>query len=448
VAITAVIVAALAVAHEASDGDRGRPAPRDAGRSPVVASADRSTHVIPPRRRSGRLAFRIDMRSQPRVVAAWLQHERARRAVSVRTVAHAASRGRLLIRRPHGWSARRIRLVVRTAERRGVYGCGYGRFARRRWPTGCWRPYSARSPFNQRLPSAPQTAGDSEQLVKQILSFGPARHLVAGYADTENDYERPTYWAQPGDPLVRLHCYQASWGRCPIEGHRIRIPAAARPAAGGDGHLTVVDQDLGWEYDLYKVRSKQGRRGTLEFRWGGRTRIDGDGLRSGAVAARFGSLAGMVRAAELASGRIDHALFATVRCSSGRFVYPASGAGRRCATLGLPDEGAPPLGTRLQLAMSPDEIEALRVPAWKKTILRAMATYGMFVGDTGGGAWGLRMESGSTFTSFGVADPLVALARTDGWERHENVWVGNLRDGVPWSTRLRVIAPCVTRRSC
>jgi hypothetical protein len=392
--------------------------------------------------------FPLGALARARIVAAWLQRGRDRRPVSVRTVSRATRRAELPIPRPAGWSGDRIRLIIRMASRSGVYGCGYGRFARGRWPAGCWRPYSAASPFNQPLPQGAQPVGNSGALVRRILGFGPARHLVAGYADTAEDYDHPTYWSRPSDPEFQLHCYQASWGRCAIQGQKIRIPDAARPAAGGDGHLTVVDQDSGWEYDLYKVRSKPAGGGVLEFRWGGRTRIDGDGLRSGGVAARFGNLAGVVRAAELVSGRIDHALFATVRCSDGRFVYPARGPGTSCASIGLPTADAPPLGTRLQLAMSREEIDRLRVPAWKKTILRAMATYGMFVADTGGGSWGIRMESGSTFTSFGTADPLVKFAQTHGWVSHDNVWTGNLQDGVPWSGRLRVIAPCVTRRRC
>jgi hypothetical protein len=304
------------------------------------------------------------------------------------------------------------------------------------------------SPFNEPLPEVVRSAHDSGRLVARILGFGRARDLVAGYADTIDDFDRPTYWSGPGDPVFRLHCYEASWGRCPIEGDEIRVPDAARAAAGADAHLTVVDQDSGWEYDLYKVRSKPAGGGLLEFRWGGRTRIDGDGLGSGATAAKFGNLAGIVRAAELASGRIDHALFATVRCDAGRFVYPARGVGTSCASLGLPVDGAPPMGARLQLAMTPTEIGALPVPAWKKTILRAMATYGMFVGDTGGGSWGIRMESGSTFTSFGVADPLVAFAQANAWVPYQAVWVGHLHDGVDWPSRLRVIDPCVTRHAC
>jgi len=327
-------------------------------------------------------------------------------------------------------------------------GCGFGGFGVGAWPGGCWRPYSVSSPFNRRLPAAPRVAADSEQVVARLLGFGPINHLVAGEADSEEDYAHPTYYARAGDPLFELHCYEQSWGTCPIEGHRIRVPDAARPAAGGDGHLTVVDQDSGWEYDLYKVRSKPAGGGLLEFRWGGRTRIDGDGLRSGATAAKFGSLAGIVRAEELTAGRIDHALFMTAHCDAGRAVYPAHGVGRTCAELGQPTAGAPPMGAHFQLAMTSEQIDALPVPAWKKTILHAMATYGMFLGDTGGGSWGITRESGSTYTSFGHPARLVQFAKANDWEPYQDSWVGNLRDDIDWATHLRLLDPCVSQHTC
>ena len=114
--------------------------------------------------------------------------------------------------------------------------------------------------------------------------------------------------------------------------------------------------------------------------WGGRTRIEGDGLGSDANAAHYGSLAGIIRAEEMRRGRIDHALFMLVRCDSGRKVYPARGLGLPCDS----SAGAPSQGTRFQLDLSPAEIDALGVPEWKKTILRAMADYGLYVGDTTG----------------------------------------------------------------
>jgi hypothetical protein len=322
--------------------------------------------------------------------------------------------------------------------------CGYGAFAADRWPTACWRPYGSASPFNRPLPSEPPVTTDSDRVVARLLSSGPPDHLVVGAGE---DHWHPTYYSQPTDPSFTLRCYESAWGRCEIEGLRIRVPEEARPAAGSDAHLTVVDQAEGWEYDLYKVRSKPAGGGTLEFRWGGRTRIGGDGLGSDATAARFGSLAGIIRASELAAGHIDHALFMVARCDAGRFVYPALKSGRSCAMLGEAVEDAPPMGARLQLALSSDEIDALDVPRWKKTILRAMSRYGLILGDTGGGTWGIQAESGATYTSFGRPDPLVDFAAANDWTRIGDAYIGDLGADVDWS-KLRVIDPCVSRDTC
>ncbi len=330
----------------------------------------------------------------------------------------------------------------------GDVSCGFGGFAAGRWPEACWRAYGPESPFNQPLPSEPRLAPDSAAVVARLMSFGPIDHLVAGEADTPDDYWHPTYYSQPTDPLYTLHCYESSWGTCAIEGDEIRVPDAARPAAGGDAHMTVVDQAGGWEYDLYKVRSKPTGGGTLVLRWGGRIRIYGDGLASGATAAGFGTLAGIIRAPELTAGHIDHALFMVANCDAGRFVYPAAKGGRSCAALGLATSDAPPMGARLQLAMTPEQIDALPVPAWKKTILRAMATYGMILGDTGGGSWGIQAESGSTYTSFGYPDPFVVFAQANDWTPYNGRYVANLRSDVDWARYLRVIDPCVSERTC
>ena len=49
----------------------------------------------------------------------------------------------------------------------------------------------------------------------------------------------------------------------------------------------------------------------LRFSWGGRARIDGDGISEGhATAAHFGNLAGRTRAEELLADKIEHALAA------------------------------------------------------------------------------------------------------------------------------------------
>ena len=160
----------------------------------------------------------------------------------------------------------------------------------------------------------------------------------------------------------------------------------------------------------------------------------------------FGNLAGIIRASELAAGEIRHALFMVIKCSSGTTVYPATGgAGSRCSNAG----GAAPMGARFQLDMSDAEIGSLHVPAWKKTILRAMARYGMYFGDTGSGGWGIQMESGATYTSFGLpgrarrrsrARPACRAAGGD--------YVFDVGGGIDWRSRLRVIDPCEARGDC
>jgi hypothetical protein len=331
------------------------------------------------------------------------------------------------------------RAAVRACRRRMAFGVG-------RWPPACWRPYSSRSPFNRRVGSNPRVDPDSSAIVARTLEFGQAENLLAGQAGTPLDYYQPTYYPRRSDPVFRLHCTN-DWGRCEVEGKRVRIPDAAQPAAGSDGHMTVIDQRSGWEYDMWRVQRKPRGGGRLDFAWGGRTRIDGDGLNSDATAARFGNLAGAIRAEELASGRIDHALFLTVQCDSGTWVYPASKSGLPCSRIGESNADAPPMGAHFQLAMTPEQIDALEVPGWKKTILRAMARYGMYVGDTGG-SWALEQEGGRTYTSFGDEDRWVSLAKRLGvpYNANDGVWIFNLRDGVDWARYLRVL--CAARGSC
>ena len=201
------------------------------------------------------------------------------------------------------------------------------------------------------------------------------------------------------------------------------------------------------------MRSKPSGGGTLTTSWGGLTDIDGRGLRSAAVAARYGNLAGPVRAQELAAGRIDHALFMIVHCDDGRAVYPATDAppGGVC-----PDpHDTPAMGARFQLDMSDAEIAGADLPAWKKTILYAMAHYGMFVGDTTGASWGIQVESDTTYTAFGQPGRFVEFARSAGFIPRADpalggrtIYVGKLADDVDWQHRLRVVDPCVSDPDC
>ena len=285
-----------------------------------------------------------------------------------------------------------------------------------------------------------------------VVGWGEGPGFQIGTADTGDDYGHPIYFSSPRDPLFRVECTDFG-GKCPIAGDRLRIPNRARPAGGSDAHLAVIDQDRGWEYDFWRVQSKpEGGMGKLVVGWGGRTRIgrdEGNGRRAGATAAEFALSAGIIRAAELRARSIDHALFMVVDCTNGSSVWPAGeGAGSTCS-----NPTAPAMGQHFYLQMTDREIDALPARPWQRTILRAMAEYGMFVGDTGGVGWGIHLESSSGQTSFGRPDPWVKLAKkydlppidVGGGSTH---YTFDLVGLVDWGRELRVAHPCVSHGRC
>ena len=317
------------------------------------------------------------------------------------------------------------------------------------WPGACWRPYSDASPFNQEIPANPRLHPElrPDRREDDELGQGPS-DITAGVADTGSDWSHPLLNAKPTDPVYTVHCTR-SWGACEVEGMQVHIPSAARAAGGGDGHMAVIDAAEGWEYDFWQVVSKPAGGGTVTVNWGGRTRIgtpDADGLGSDATAAHFGLAAGIIRGPEMQAGVIRHAIFMVAKCDSGEKVFPAEGVGSKCSD-GAAD--APAEGARLQLALNDGEIQALPVPAWKKTILAAMAHYGLFVGDTGGSPWDIWAESGSSYTSFGAPDPWVSFAKSAGVpESGGGRYYFDVASDVDWASHLRVIDPCVTEQTC
>lgn len=345
-------------------------------------------------------------------------------------------------------------VLLSGAESSFAKGCKFGEFTDKNPPKACWRPFSAESPFNRKLPPSPRQVTTSPLIGLTTVGLGAGPNFEAGNAGTTDDFEHPVYFSSKDDPVYRVHCVNFG-GSCEIAGDRVRIPRRALPAGGSDGHLGVIDQANGWEYDFWQVQERSPDGGRLAISFGGRTRIGSpgaDGLGSNATAAHFATSAGAIRPEELRTGLIDHALFMTVPCTNGRSVWPAGeGAGTRCSKLSSTGAAAPAMGQHFFLQMSNREIENLAVPRWQKTIFLAMANYGLFVGDTGGGGWGLKLWTGSPGP--GAPDPWVQLANRlnvptysagDGTTRYGF----DMREAFDWSLRLRVAAPCVSRRTC
>ena len=228
---------------------------------------------------------------------------------------------------------------------------------------------------------------------------------------------------------------------------RVRIPDAAEAAAGSDGHLTVVDQDSGWEYDFWQVRRKPRGGGRLVISWGGRTRIEGDGLGSDANAAHYGSLAGIIRAEEMRRGRIDHALFMLVRCDSGRKVYPARGLGLRVrqrsrgALAGHPLPARPVArrdrraeGARLEEDDPPrhGRVRPLRGRHHRRHALEHL----------------VRVRARATRAS-AAGTRWWASPATPGIRRSsDGTYYFDWASGINWRRHLRVVDACVAERSC
>jgi hypothetical protein len=320
-------------------------------------------------------------------------------------------------------------------------------------PGACWRPYADDSPFNLRVENDAPTIHDSDQTVNAVVSKAPAASIVAG------DPGRPdgiaVFYSKPSDPTYKLHCTQ-DWGRCPIEGMHINIPRGAQPAGnmGTDAHLTVVDQHSGWEYDLWAVENTPAPGGTVRMGFGGRTMITGNGLGSYAVAARFGSLGGLIRPEELIAGKVHHALQMFVPCTEG-WVFPADHPGYDCTENGMDAAHAPAMGAHFVLQMSSHAIRASHYPRWKRAVLFALKRYGAYVADTTADTsyWGFRTQSSASYTSFHREDPLVSLAKKKGMEPadyNHNGWDEfwyDLGAGVNWH-RFEVVDACTAKGTC
>jgi hypothetical protein len=317
-----------------------------------------------------------------------------------------------------------------------------------RWPDGCWRPFSDRSPFNTRIAADPRLGPQAyvATLLDRGKGGGDVDDLPAGTAGTAGDFGKPTFWAQHSDPVYTVKGGSSATG-FEVHDQRIRLPAGAKPSAGSDHHLTVVY--AGQEYGFHNARVNPHHRtisaaDETEAFAGRRIDLAGVGLCAGGTAARFGNLAGIIRAEELEAGHVDHALVIATSVNSSRFVYPAAKSdGHRSGG------EYPPMGTRFQLEPSWATNRRLAsFPVWKQPILRALRDYGAYIGDSRGTpGWTIGRESGSTYTSLGYPDRWVEFARrhsSDGAispppANADHFWHLDLASG-GWQEHLRVIA--------
>jgi len=345
----------------------------------------------------------------------------------------------------------------------GTFGVG-------NWPGASWRPFASTSPFYQALPASPRLTSNSAAVVNRLFSLSPPDdsdsppdrapkvRVGAGGKTTGT----PIYHSTAADPVFNVTCVKYGGG-CGLSGQKIHIPAGAiveggKPAQpggsdfSGDAHLTVVDQANGYVYDLWQVQKSPipSSGGTLNVSWGGKFPLNDNGVSPQAsgssTAANYNDIIGRIRAEELQAAEIPHAISVVMWCQSNEVVYPATGKGTVCPN----PTNAPAMGSRFQLNYTEAEIDALNAPPHRKAIYKAMAKYGLFFGDTDDyGLFKIETDSDYSYTSFGHSPRWLNLAKTTpGWSFDGSDYRSDLNaDGIDWH-RLRVIAPCVSQRTC
>lgn len=339
-----------------------------------------------------------------------------------------------------------------SAPTRGVAGStifGGGGYGVGHWPPGNWDPYSPASPWNQQLLSPrlmPRAAGSADVIGYMAAHWHPrfAPQTISNHATAEepSQWDHPLYWARAGEPLYTIRdigypCHAGASTACP---RSVRIPDGAYHALGGDGHLAVVEPDGHTEIDFWRVENANplSGGGSLVVHAYGALDLNGDGCCGGSAAANQGLEAGQIRAREMQNGVINHALSATVPCTSGKYVFPATGAAQACPA----GVNAPADGTRLQLDMTDSQVDAMNVSPPVKIIMKAMIHYGLIVTDTGGSSVALQWEPALDYTSFGTANPLMTYLASQGFSDPATISMG-----LPWSD-FQVVSVCYTRGTC
>ena len=253
--------------------------------------------------------------------------------------------------------------------------------------SSCERPYASWGPWNTPLvdPVFDRTADAKLARVRGPLTSDPTQYTYPVYPIAAGAAGRSVRVEG-----VFTDVRQSGRGSRTLRGTLVTvpIPGDARPAAGSDGQVVLVDRRTGDEWGFWRFdASADPLRATNGYhyntRWSAVPPHDDMGRPFGSRGAGVPYLTGLVRPCEIARKRIDHALAFAYSWPSPEFVYPATksdGLGRTGVDL--------PEGTRLALdpSVTPQQVRAWGCTGACFTIARALQRYGMYVIDNAGRA--------------------------------------------------------------
>ena len=305
------------------------------------------------------------------------------------------------------------------------------------------RPYST-SLFNKPLPNAgsggPMThlAPNSDAIAQNTLGPGFTYVATPGSADTTAN---PFYYGRSSDPIYKVDSCAAP-GNDPAHnptGTFWHIPNGARfSGLNGDRFFSVWDQSTNKVFSAYHYAmpgvtlpacSATTQQTACSFPNVTYCSMADYATDKGYQAGNGGGdslweapAALMIRQDEWISGTINHALYLNGSCEAvGTSVFPAgSGHAAQCSN----PAGPKPLhGSLYFMDYSDAQIASMNIPAWKKTIIKAMAHYGGYFGDTNDngitqGTYPTRYEGGEAYLTAGTTSPLFGWLAGQGITPH------------------------------
>jgi hypothetical protein len=259
--------------------------------------------------------------------------------------------------------------------------------------------FSAESPWNTPVESLPKQKG-SEKLLQLARrreavielpnheGFGKVERLAEKGIAVNSARWAPLVVEAGGGEVVamRMTCRQRDCGpaseRVPST---LDLPAGTTPDPSYDGWLSVIDRQKGVGYDFWRARLESGN--TISYQFAKVWKLDGPGFSKpisedperapGARGSGLPLFAGVIGAAELRAGEINHALAISVPgLARGVYVQPAS------VTDGVGSPKSLPAGARIRLKSA-----ALKsrpkgdTRASEEAILVALRRYGAIVVD-------------------------------------------------------------------
>ena len=220
----------------------------------------------------------------------------------------------------------------------------------------------------------------------QSIADGPADDAI--FSDP-TQYAFPVYTATPDTPRWQIPCVKYKCTLTSRQSQRrvsvldgVPIPSGARPSAGSDGSMVVLDPATGTEWDLWQA--KQGTDGSWTASNGSVYNVAWDGapVEYGSRGAGVPYLAGLVRHSEIAQDRLEHAIaFAYANVSAAGCVWPASKTdGKSTRANALPE------GARLQLdpSLTDADFAEMGLDRTGRIIAHTLQRYGMILIDVSG----------------------------------------------------------------